>query len=274
MPSETIPLRESQLAIEDGVALFTHQRPAARNALSLDLRADYRDMLGQVESDRRVRALIITGSGGSFCAGGDVKGMSSRSDPEFRTPDAMRRRLQVGHGLIERLRSLEMPVIAAVDGPAVGAGFSFALAADFILASHRAYFCMSFLKVGLIPDLGAFHFLPRAVGLPMAKELAMTARRVNAAEGKQLGFVHTLHEPESLQADAMHFARRFLAGPREAIGLTKALLNKSYETPYATLAELEGNAQAVVSTLPYHHEAVEAFTRGEALRYDWDRTTG
>ncbi|MDM0103443.1 enoyl-CoA hydratase/isomerase family protein [Variovorax sp. J22R24] len=277
MPSDIIPLRESQLSIEDGVALFTHQRPAARNALSMELRADYRDMLTHVENDRSVRALVLTGSGGSFCAGGDLKAVKERqagNDPEQRSADAMRRRLQSLHAWVERLRSLEVPVIAAVDGPAVGAGFSIALAADFILASTRAVFCMSFAKIGLIPDLGAFHFLPRAVGLPMAKELALTARRVGAAEGRQLGFVHALHEPETLLPEAMRFARRFIAGPREAMGLTKSLMNKSFETSYATLAELECNAQAVAADAPYHGAAVEAFLRGEPLAYDWDRTTG
>jgi len=276
MPSDIIPLRESQLTIDDdGVALFTHQRPAARNALSMELRADYRDMLAHVESDRRVRALVLTGTGGSFCAGGDLKAIKERqagNDPEQRSADAMRRRLQSTHVWMERLRSLEVPVIAAVDGPAVGAGFSIALAADFILASTRAVFCMSFAKIGLVPDLGAFHFLPRAVGLPMAKELALTARRVSAAEGRQLGFVHTLHAPEALLPEAMRFAHRFTAGPREAMGLTKTLMNKSFETSYATLAELECNAQAVVSTAPYHEAAVEAFLRGEPAAYDWDRT--
>ncbi len=275
MPSEVIALRESQLSIEDdGVAVFTHQRPAARNALSMELRADYKDMLAQVEADRRVRALVLTGSGGSFCAGGDLKGRLTSTDPDFRTADALRRRVQDGHGWVRRLHALEVPVIAAVDGPAVGAGFSVALAADFILASTRALFCMSFVKIGLIPDLGAFHFLPRAVGLPMAKELALTGRRVGAVEAKQLGFVHTLHEPEALLADALRFARRFVAGPREAMGLTKTLMNKSFETSYATLAELECNAQAVASTAPYHDAAVEAFLRGEPAGYDWDRAPG
>ena len=274
MTTELIPLRDAQLSIDDGVAHFSHQRPAARNALSMDLRRDYGDMLDRVDGDRRIRALVITGSGGSFCAGGDLKALKERqtsTDPEARSADAMRRRIQSGHTWVERLRSLEIPVIAAVDGPAVGAGFSIALAADFILASTRAVFCMSFAKVGLVPDLGAFYFLPRAVGLPMAKELALTARRVNAAEGRQLGFVHSIHEPENLAAESMRFARRFIAGPREAMGLSKSLLNKSYETPYATLAELEGQAQAVASTMPYHDDAVASFLRGEPAAFDWDR---
>ncbi len=274
MTTETIQLRDSQLSIEGGVAVFSHQRPAVRNALSLGIRADYHDMLDRVQSDRSIRALVITGSGGSFCAGGDLASLKQRMDdpdPEARSADAMRRRVASAHAWMERLRSLDIPVIAAVDGAAAGAGFSIALAADFILASTRAFFCMSFAKIGLVPDLGAFYFLPRAVGLPMAKELAFTARRVSAAEGRQLGFVHAIHEPEALQAEALAFARRFLAAPRDAMGLTKSLLNKSYETSYSTLAELESQAQAVASTAPYHDEAVKAFMSGAPAAFDWDR---
>ncbi|MGO4328128.1 enoyl-CoA hydratase/isomerase family protein [Cupriavidus sp. 2TAF22] len=174
MAADLIRLRDAQLLIEDGVAEFSHQRPAARNALSLDLRADYADMIARIEGDRSVRALILTGSGGSFCAGGDLKSLQevrASTDAEARSPDAMRRRVQSAHQWMQRLRNLEIPVIAAVDGAAAGAGFSLALAADFMLASSRAFFCMSFAKVGLVPDLGAFYLLPRAVGMSVAKEL-------------------------------------------------------------------------------------------------------
>lgn len=267
-------LRESQLAVADGVAHFSHQRPAARNALSLELRADYQDMLAQVEADRGIRALVISGAGGSFCAGGDLKSLQAlrdSPDPEARSPDAMRRRLQAGHVWMERLRSLEIPVIAAVDGPAVGAGFSIALACDFILASTRAMFCMSFAKVGLVPDLGAFYFLPRIVGMARAKELALTARRVTADEARALGIVLAIHSPEALEAQALGMASRLATGPREAMGLTKNLFNKSFETPYATLAEMEGQAQAVASATSFHANAISAFLSGKPASYDWDR---
>jgi 2-(1,2-epoxy-1,2-dihydrophenyl)acetyl-CoA isomerase len=174
---------------------------------------------------------------------------------------------------MERLRSLEIPVIAAVDGPAVGAGFSIALAADFVLASSRAWFCMSFVKIGLVPDLGAFHFLPRVVGMAKAKELAFTGRRVGAAEAEQLGIVHSIHDANMLQVRALAFAHRFVAAPREAIGLSKGLFNKSYETPYATLADLECQAQAIASSSAYHVEAVNGFLRGDPAGFDWDRVS-
>jgi enoyl-CoA hydratase/carnithine racemase len=272
MTQETIRLREATLSIDGGIAEFAHERPEARNALSLALRADYAEMLDRVEADRTVRALIVTGSGGSFCAGGDLKSLKeARDDPAAGSPDAIRRRLTDGHAWMQRLRNLEIPVIAAVDGPAVGAGFSLALAADFVLASSRAFFCMSFVKVGLVPDLGAAYFLPRVVGLSTAKELAMTARRVSVDEAAALGIVHAVHAPDALPDAAREFARRFLDAPREATGLTKRLLNQSFESGYAPLAELESASQAVASSAAYHADAVNAFLDGRAPPFDWDR---
>ncbi|MEM5316945.1 enoyl-CoA hydratase-related protein [Paraburkholderia sp. JHI869] len=259
MSSNPIQLRHATLHIADGVAEFTHQRPEARNALSLELRADYAELVDIVERDASIRALIVTGSGGSFCAGGDLKSMTrARERPETGSPAAIRLRVMEAHGWVQRLRNLEVPVIAAVDGAAAGAGFSLALAADFVLASSRAYFCMSFAKVGLVPDLGAAWLLPRAVGMAAAKELVLTARKLGAQEAQRLGIVHAIHAPESLAEEARRFARRFVSAPREAMGLGKRLLNQSFETPYATLAELECAAQAVASSVPYHAQAIAA----------------
>ncbi|TDM06614.1 MAG: enoyl-CoA hydratase/isomerase family protein [Ideonella sp. MAG2] len=274
MTSTTLALRESQLSIEDGVATFSHQRPAARNALSVDLRIDYQEMLDRVSSDRNIRVLIVTGSGGSFCAGGDVKAMHERMqspDPEVHSPDATRRRIQEAQRWVNQLRELDVPVIAAVDGPAYGAGFSIALQADFILASSRAAFCMSFARIGAVPDYGALYLLPRVIGLAKAKDVMMTARRIGAEEGRALGFVYAVHPPENLLAEAQSFARKLCAGPREATALTKSLLNKSFETDHATLSALEAYAQAVAMHTPYHEQAAARFARGEAGGFDWDR---
>ena len=275
MTEEIETLRESSLNVRQGVAEFSHQRPASRNALSDGLRSDYIDMLNRIERDRAVRVLIITGSGGSFCAGGDVKGMQARansSDPEEASPDAMRRRVLSAHyGYLDRLRSLEIPVIAAVDGAAYGAGFSLALAADFVLASSRASFCFAFAKVGAVADFGAFYTVPRLIGLAKAKELMMTARRIDAAEAHQLGLVHGVHAGDTLLAEARRMARRFLSGPREALGMIKTTLNRSFDLDYQSMAELESCQQAIALATVYHREAVARFTRGEPLLYDWDR---
>lgn len=274
MPAEIIQLRDAQLSIEEGVAEFTHQRPERRNPLSMDLREDYKEMLARVEPDRSIRALILTGSGGCFSAGGDLNNLKQRLEKpnaEQNSAAAMRRRMLDVHAWFERLLNLDIPVLAAVDGPAVGAGMSIALAADFVLASRRAYFCMSFVKVGLAPDMAAAYIVPRIVGMAVAKDLMLTARRVDVDEARQLGIVHSIYEPESLLDEARRFARRFTSGSPQALGLTKRLLNRSFETSYAALAELEANSQAVATTTDYHAEAVRRFVGGEPLLYDWDR---
>lgn len=274
MQARQIPLRHSHLSIADGVAEFTHQRPASRNALTLEMRQDYHDMLDCVEGDRSIRALILTGSGGSFCAGGDLKsiqGIFSNPDASARAPEAMRRRLQDIHKWLRRLRDLEIPVIAAVDGPAAGAGFSLALAADFVLASERASFCMSFAKVGLLPDLGSLYALPRAVGMMLAKELMFTGRRLEVIDAKRRGIVHAIHPTDRLGEEARRFARRFVAAPQEALALMKRALNRTFESSYDTLLDLECQAQALASAVPYYAEAVDAFLNGKPARFDWDR---
>ena len=268
-------LRESTLSLREGVVEFSHQRPASRNALSDGLRQDYIDLLERIENDSTARVLIITGSGGSFCAGGDVKGMLARansSDPEETSAYAMRRRiLSAHHSFLDRLRSLEMPVIAAVDGAAYGAGFSLALTADFVLASSRASFCFAFAKVGAVADFGAFYTVPRLVGLAKAKELMMTARRIGAPEAHQLGLVHAVHAEDSLLPEARRLAQRFLSGPREALGMIKSTLNRSFDLDYMSMAELETSQQAIALASSYHRDAVARFSRGEPLLYDWDR---
>lgn len=274
MHSRQYPLRHATLAISEGIAEFTHERPEARNALSLELRQDYAEMLDIVEADREVRALILTGSGGSFCAGGDlrsIRDLLDDPDPSVREPAAMRRRLTGIHGWLRRLHDLELPVIAAVDGPAAGAGFSLALAADFVLASERASFSMAFVKIGLVPDMGAMYALPRAVGMGLARELMYTGRRMDVQEARQRGIVHAIHGAGALPAAARQFAARFLDAPRDAVALTKRTLNGAFESSYDTMFALEGQAQGLAASTQFYRDAIGSFLSGEGLRFDWDR---
>ena len=272
MNDTTETLRASQLCIEGGIAELSHQRPALRNALSTELQMDYVDVIARVESDREIRVLLITGSGGSFSAGGDVKFMRERlTDPNVATADYMRGRLRKAHQWLTRLRELEVPVVAAVDGPAYGAGFGLALQADFVLASARAVFCASFARLGAVPDFGLLHTLPRIVGLSRAKELMLTARRLGAEEAQAWGLVHGVHAGDAVEAEARGFGQRLCAGPREAAGMTKNLVNRSFETDCAAMFTAEASAQAVAMQTPYHAQAVADFARDGAFRYDWDR---
>jgi 2-(1,2-epoxy-1,2-dihydrophenyl)acetyl-CoA isomerase len=183
----------------------------------------------------------------------------------------MCRRVRTSHQWLRRLRSLEIPVIAAVDGAAAGAGFSIALVADFVLASDRAFFSMSFSKIGLVPDMGALYELPRVVGLSLAKELMYTARRLSAAEAKAVGMVHAVHPADSLVDEARKFAARLVPAPPAAIALTKRMLNRSFETPYETMLELETQAQGVASASAFHADAIAAFVSGKPGGFDWER---
>ncbi len=267
---EKLNFRESRLDLHaDGVAVFHHLRGEARSPLSMALRDDYADMLAAVR-ERQARALVLAGGEGAFCAGGDVKAMQQRLADGSQSA-GVRQRLQDLHIWLQQLRDLDIPVIAAVDGAAWGGGFALALCADFILATPRASFCMVFLRIGALPDMGALHLLPRAVGLPKAKELLMTGRRIDAQEAERLGFVLALHEPEALQAEALALARRFLPASRVALGLTKRLANRAYELDPATMAELEACAQVSCLAEADHADALERFVQKQPMRYDWDR---
>lgn len=270
-----LPLRRSQLVVREGVAVFSHQHPASRNALGVPLRRDYRDMLDWLDTRRDIVALVLTGSQGSFCSGADLKPAEDDATADVsgqREPTDVHALMLNFHEWFGRLRDLEMPVIAAVDGPAAGAGFSLALAADFVLASPRATFCMSFGRIGLIPDLAALHQLPRIVGLSVAKELVMTARNMGAEEAKRLGIVHAIHDADDLVEEAWRFAGRFRDASRDATGIAKTLLNRSFETPYRDFTELEAAGQARAAATAYFAQAVAAFVSGKPRRFDWDRT--
>jgi 2-(1,2-epoxy-1,2-dihydrophenyl)acetyl-CoA isomerase len=274
MTVEILNLRESRLTLEAGVAEFAHQRPVRRNPISMELRQDYADMLDRIEGDPAVRALVIFGEGGVFCAGGDLKGLKERlasADPAVNSAEAMQRRVGAAHVWFGRLRDLPIPVVAAVDGAAFGAGLSLALAADFVLASTRARFAASFIRIGMLPDLAALHTLPRLIGLAAAKEMMFTGRALEAQEARALGLVHAIYPPELLREQARAFAARFVGASAHALAQTKRMLNRSFESSYETVRDFEASGQGIASTTPAHAAALERFIQGEPPLFDWDR---
>jgi 2-(1,2-epoxy-1,2-dihydrophenyl)acetyl-CoA isomerase len=224
--------------------------------------------IAQMRDDASVHTVILTGAGGAFCSGGDISAML---DPA-RTGLTFRKGMRELHQWFPELVNLEKPVIAAVDGPAFGAGLGLALAADFVLATRRAKFCAVFGRIGLVPDLGALHLLPRIVGQQKAKELVFTARTVDAEEAKQLGMVYDIVEDgAALTEAALALARRFGQASTAAIGMAKTIMNQSFESDARTIAELESYAQAMCRSSPYHQDAVQRFKAKESLRFDWDK---
>ena len=247
--------------VEDGIGLLTLNRPERRNALDLAMRRDLAALLRDVKGDATVKAVVLTGAGGAFCAGGDLVALQAARS---QGAEAIRARIQDVHTWFPDLLNLEKPVIGAVDGPAFGGGFVLALACDMILATPRARFCCVFPRIGMVPDLGAFWLLPRIMGLARAKTIALTGRTVGAEEGRSLGFVQAIHPPESLLDEAMRLARRFRRAPVAAIGMTKSALHQTFQLDAGTLAELGAYAEAM------------AHADGEAtatLAFDWDHMT-
>ncbi|MEZ5647067.1 MAG: enoyl-CoA hydratase/isomerase family protein [Burkholderiaceae bacterium] len=256
--------------VSEQVATLTFNNPAKRNVFDGETRDRMADAVRQVRRDPGIRALIITGAGGHFCSGGDLRNIASAG----LDTDGWRRRMRSLHEWLHELLTLDRPVIAAVDGAAAGAGFSLAMTADFVLATPRARFCMSFLKVGLVPDLAAFHTLPRIVGVQRAKELMLSARDVDAQEALRLGLVMELHEPQVLQARARAMARSFVGASPTAVSLVKRVLEQSPAAPLSALVEAEVNAQALAASTAEHRQAVQCFLDKQPLPFAWPAQPG
>lgn len=254
--------------VTDEIATLTLNRPDAKNALSKEMGEEMDAALAEcaARAGDDIKALIVTGAGGAFCAGGDVKGMGERS----KDPIANRTRMRGNHDTMYRLTHLELPVISLVDGPAAGAGANIALSADFVLATPRAFFVQAFSRIGLVPDWGGFYVLPRMVGLQKAKELVFTARRVYAEEAKQLGMVYDIVGQESAMAEARAFASRFRTAPTHAIGIAKNILNQAHNQDHRTLIELEASGQSIARMSEFHKEAVRRFRDKEPALFDWE----
>lgn len=261
-----------QFKIHDAVATLTLDRPEVRNALSLQMRAELDEVMAQLkaEAGKGIKALILTGAGGHFCAGGDVKAQAARASGDKGTLMEGRARLREAHPRLIELANLDMPVIVAVDGAAAGAGFSLALAGDFILASERAFFVQSFGRLGLVPDWNSLYLLPRLVGLQKAKELIFTARRLPAREAMALGIVHSVHKPDGLMAAAERMARKLTRASPAAIALSKNILNQSLHLDNRVVLEMEAMAQTIARDSDFHREAVRRFAAHEPALFDWE----
>lgn len=244
--------------------LIRINRPERRNAFDLEVRQGLADAVIEARDDDTVRAVVITGTQGVFCAGGDLKSLSEAKRPVFKDRERIRRL----HTWFHELVNLEKPVIAAVDGPAFGAGFNLALACDFVVASERARFCAVFGRIGLVPDLGGFFLLPRIVGLQRAKDLVFSAREIQVDEAMHMGIVFRKVAHEQLERDALELAARYHAASTEALGIAKNILNRSFNLDQNTLAELESSAQALALHTGYHDEAVANFLGKRGLSFD------
>ena len=248
------------LEVQAGIATLTFNRPDKRNAMNDDLRSDFIEALESVAADGAVRALVLTGAGKAFCAGGDIAGMERRMQaPAGEIAFNGWHRQQRVHHAQALLHTMPKPTVAAVNGAASGLGADTALACDFIVASEAASFSWSYIHRGLVPDGGGMYFLPRRVGLARAKELIFTGRKVDAEEALALGIADRRTGADTLLVDAQAWARELCRGSAAALALGKTILNQAFESS-AQQSFMQGSqAQGICYTSTEHREAVLAF---------------
>jgi 2-(1,2-epoxy-1,2-dihydrophenyl)acetyl-CoA isomerase len=242
----------------DRVARLTLNRPERRNAINPQLRAALREGLADVLADPGVRAIVIAGAGGSFCAGGDLASATSGSDAA-----SARARMTENHRLVRLLWHAEKPLVAAVEGWAVGAGAGLALLCDTIVAGRSACFAFSFLRVGLVPDYGLSLTLPRRIGHSRAADLLLSAGQVNGEDGAQIGLVDVAVEDDAVQEAALDRAILLAQQPPMAFALAKRMLVASASTVDATL-DAEAASQALCFLGAEHDEGKRAFLEKRA----------
>jgi len=253
----------------DAIVTLTLNAPEARNALTSQAQWDaVVAACERVQADPAVKVVIVTGAGSAFCAGGNVKdfrdkrGLAAGSGMEIR--DNYRRGIQ---RIPLAFHRLDVPTIAAVNGPAIGAGCDLACMADIRIASEKASFAESFVKLGLIPGDGGAWLLQRVVGYARAAEMSFTGETVDAQAALAMGLVSRVVPHETLLAEATALAERIAANPGQALRMTKRLMREAQTTRFETLLEMSAGFQAVAHKTAHHREAVTAFIEKRAPRF-------
>ncbi len=244
---------------DGGIWTLTLDDPDRRNAYSLAMKDGILAALDEVENSvESARCVVLQGAGDAFCAGGDIDRMEENLQ-ETPSVEGMRESLGRTNEIISTLRRLPVPVVALVDGPAIGGGASLASAADLRVASERAVIGFGFRTVGLSVDGGASYTLPRAVGADRAKELALTGRTLDAIEAEQLGLVHRVYPTEEFDERAAEDIKNLAEGPTRALGHVKRLFESGPEKSLEQALEDELQAQSLAAATDDHEEGVRAF---------------
>lgn len=246
------------LSVADHVATITINRPDVLNAFNDAFSPEFIDTLKGVDKDPDVRVIVITGAGRAFSSGQDLDDLKAKYVPGH-VPHLGADLKKRYDPWVKRIRTMDKPVIAAVNGVAAGAGCSLALACDMRIASEHAKFIEVFVNVGLVPDSASTWMLPRLVGLGRAMDLCLTGRPVGAEEALAIGLVNQVVPADDLQAATAKVAKRLASLPGRALALTKRLLNQSMETTMTEQLEAESFAQETAGLTHDHFEGVTAF---------------
>ena len=241
--------------INNGVATLTLNRPEVFNSFNREMALLFQKQLDASEENQEIRAIVITGSGKAFCAGQDLKEVTT---PELH-PGFKKILEEHYNPIIERIRAINKPIIAAVNGVAAGAGANIALACDIVVASEKASFIQAFSKIGLVPDSGGSFYLPRLIGFQRASALMLLGDKVAAQQARELGMVYKVFEPETFQQQALDLAQEMAQMPTKALGLTKQLLNASFNNTLDQQLTLESTLQIQAANSNDYKEGVTAF---------------
>ena len=236
------------------IGKITLNRPDKYNAFVRDMVLELQKQLDECRSDETIRCIIISGSGKAFCAGQDLK---EATDPNGPTIEEIVR--QHYNPVIKKIREIDIPVIAAVNGVAAGAGANVALACDIVVAAKSASFIQAFSKLGLIPDSGGTYFLPRLIGIQKAAALMMTGEAVSAEKAETLGMIYAVYEDSEFETSAMKLADTISSMPTKGLGYTKKLLSQTFNNSLEEQLSLEAETQALSASSKDHQEGIKAF---------------
>jgi 2-(1,2-epoxy-1,2-dihydrophenyl)acetyl-CoA isomerase len=259
---ETVNMR-----VRDGVATLELNRPQALNAWNAQLGADLLAALRAAAADGAVRAVLITGAGRAFSSGADLRDMTGGAITTEGHPDVYTTLTERYHPIMHAIRELPKPVIAAVNGPAVGIGCSLALCCDLIVAAESAYFLLAFVNIGLVPDGGSSLFVPSRVGFARASEMSMLGERIGAAQALEWGLINRVFADAELPAQAAALAGRLAAGPTRSYAGTKRQLNNWLYARMPEQLELEARIQQEMAGSADVLEGISAFVEKRPARF-------
>lgn len=245
-------------SIENGVGKIVLNRPDVLNSFNTGMGAEVQAALDQCDSDKSVRAVLLTGEGRGFCAGQDLEEAMS---PNTKIEDIVR---TTYNPIVLKIREIEKPVICAVNGVAAGAGANIAFGCDLTLAASSAKFIQSFIKIGLIPDSGGTYILPRLAGMQRAAAMTMLGDKMTANEAKELGLIYQVVEDDQLMSEATALAEKLARMPTVGLGLTKRGLNHGLKVDLPTQLEFEADIQAAAAASKDYKEGVNAFLEKRA----------
>jgi 2-(1,2-epoxy-1,2-dihydrophenyl)acetyl-CoA isomerase len=251
-----------RVEVADHVATLTLDRPDALNSLTIALKKELLATFRRLGRDREVRAIVLTGAGRAFCAGQDLR---ERLEPDV-VPLATELRERY-NPLILAMRTIEKPIVGAINGVAAGAGASIAFACDIRIAAEGASFVLAFGRIGLVPDSGATWFLPRLIGPAKAAQLALTGESLLAADAERFGLVAKVVPAASLLEEALALAGRLASGAPRAIALTKRALNRSWDATLEQSLEYEAWLQGIAGATDDHREGLAAFVEKRPPRF-------